>query len=161
MPDASPRRRGAGAPTARVGWATRSLALLIPYKCDPLLPNFVQIALLEAWFNDYRLPIEFLTFKPAKKTARAKDFVEGWAPPSEAKKVLPRDYGVVSQSVSHIGEAVPSEPGEVDPPGLRSKAALLFKVLEAFVDALDSEDPYTEVLRLALKDGRTVLASQV
>ena len=125
---------------AHVEHAVRSLALLIPYTCDRSLPAYVQIALLEAWFNDYRLLIEFLLFKPVKKTARAQDFVEGWLPPSAARQVLARDYGVVSQSVSHIGEAVPSEPGEVDPPGLRSKAGLLFTVLEMFVDELDSED---------------------
>jgi hypothetical protein len=125
------------------------------------MPGIVQIACLEDWFTNYRLLIEFLVIGPPANCASAKDLVADWSPQAEGEHALRRDYGVASESVSHIGKARPAEPGEVDPEGLRSKATRLFTVLETFVDALDQDDPYTEMLRSELDDARAVLASQV
>ena len=141
--------------------AVLSLAALIPYTIDPALPAIVRIALLEAWFNNHRLLIEFFTIN-VKNTARATDFVESWAPPSSAKATLTREYGAASQSVTHIGGFISSEWGEVDPPELRAKARLLLTVLESFVDALDAEDHlYAPIFGRVLRDARKALAAQV
>jgi hypothetical protein len=146
---------------ARVDHALMSLAELIPYTSSSSLPARVQIALLEAWFNNYRLLTEFLTLKPAKNMARAADFVGSWTPPIEARDTLLRDYGVVSQSVTHFGKLVSSEWGEVDPPALREKATHLFKVFESFVAAYETiDDLYAPMFRRALRDAMAVLASQ-
>ena len=99
---------------ARVGHAVWLVGGLIPFTCDPTLPHIVEIACLEDWFTNYRLLIEFLIIGGRSNCASATDLVADWSPQTENEAALRRDYGIASESVSHVGRARPSEDGEID-----------------------------------------------
>jgi hypothetical protein len=109
---------------ARVGHAVVG-GRTYPVTSEPSIPHIDEIACLKDWFTNNRLLIEFLIIGGPANCASAKDLVPEWSPQTAGEAALRRDYGVASESVSHLGKARPSEPGEIDPKGLREKAGRL------------------------------------
>lgn len=147
---------------ARFSHAVQMVAELPSYVEDEELPRVVQIACLEDWATNHRLLTEFLLLRPPSNCSSARDFVPGWSPRGELVDRLKRDYGWISEDVSHIGspkELHIASPAEF--PDLLAKTTDLLALVAQFTEALTaSESDHADMVGGAYALARAELERQ-
>lgn len=141
------------------------VAELPPFTSDDALPATVRVACLESYFSNLPVLIEFLTLPRSKKSIHRHDYLPSWNPePSLTLDRLKREYGFVSEQVSHLGERRVPGPNDpivnLAPERLRVLAAWLFDEMEEFCKALRiSASAYAESFEAFLETARSHLRS--
>lgn len=143
----------------QVGHALDMIAMLPPHTYDDALAPEVQVACLESYYSNLRVPVEFLGGQD-KKTIRAVDFVPTWVKPAGKKaQQLWREYGFASEQVSHLGKARVHQPGDpyvnVHPEKLRVLALMVFEVFDEFIAELTAgASAFVDQFKLMLEQAR-------